>query len=63
MEEDKQEQNQRPAEQQSEEAPWSQTGAGSTEEPNQGQQPAEESANEGAEQTGEGTGAKAGEYS
>jgi hypothetical protein len=62
MGEDKQEQNNRPTEQQSDEAPWSQTGAGAAEAPDQGQ-PSEDSSNEGTDQTGEGTGAKAGEYS
>jgi hypothetical protein len=60
-EDDKQEQNKGAEEQQSTAAPWSQTGAGSTEDPDQGQQPADDSSN--AEQTGEGTGARAGEYS
>jgi hypothetical protein len=62
MAEDKEEQNKR-TEGQSDDAPWSQTSAGSTEEPNQGQRPPEESSNADPEQTGEGTGAKAGEYS
>jgi hypothetical protein len=62
MGEDKQKQNERASEQQSNEAPWSQTGAGAAEAPDQGQQ-SEDASNEGTDQTGEGTGAKAGEYS